>query len=71
MSTQGRKNFSNINIDVPVPGCEVARIATMGIASMKKDEYHVWVRFDDWLHMNRRRQREDDIRITEPSVKLN
>lgn len=71
MSTYDWKHLPEINVNILVHGCEVARIATVGITSVEKDKCRVGVRHDDWLHVGRRGQREDDVCITKTSVELN
>ena len=70
MSTQGREYLSKINIDVLVSGCEVARIAAVGVTAVKKDKRRLGVRLDDLLHVNWGGPSEDEIWITEASVEL-
>lgn len=70
MSTYDRKHLSEINIDVPVDGCKIARVTAVGITSMEKNKRCIGVRLDYWLHVSRRGQREGDVRITKTSVEL-
>ena len=70
MSTNKWKNLSEIRVDVFIHGCEVPRIAGVGVAAVEKDECRLWVRLDDRLHVGRRGQREGDVRVTETSMEL-
>ena len=70
VSTDNWKHQSEISVDVFVHGCEIPRVAGVGITAVEKDEYCLWVRLDDWLHVGWRGQREGDVRITNTSVKL-
>jgi hypothetical protein len=70
VATQDRKYLPEISIDVLICGCEVARIAAIGITAVKKDEGRVWVRFDDWLHVDGRGPCEDEVWIAKTSVEL-
>ena len=70
VSTDNREHLSEIGVDVLVYGCEIPRIAGVGITAVEEDKYRPWVRLDDRLHVGWRGQRKGDIGITETSVEL-
>lgn len=71
MPTQDRKHQSEINVDVFIHGCEVARVTTVGVTAVEQHKFCIGVRLDDWSHVDWRGRREDEIWVTDTSVKLN
>ena len=70
MSTYSWKHLSKISIDVFVHGCEIPRVAAIGITPVEEDKCCLWVRLDDRLHVGWRGKREGDIRIAKTSMEL-
>ena len=54
------KHFPNIEPDIFVDACEVARLSCERIRSMKKDNANFWVTFDEFLEMTGIRQPQID-----------
>lgn len=71
MSTYGWEHLTEIGIDILIDGREISRIAAVGITAVKKDKSCTGVCFDDRLHVGRRGQCKDEVRITQTSVELN
>jgi hypothetical protein len=70
VATNNWKYLSEIGVDVLIHGCEIPRVAGVGITTVEKDKCCLWVRLDDRLHVGWRGQCEGDVRITEAGVEL-
>ena len=54
------KYFPNVEPDILVDACEIARLSCERIRSMKKDDAKFWVIFDEFLEMAGIRQPQID-----------
>jgi hypothetical protein len=64
------EDLSEVKVNVLIYGREVTSVSGVRVAGVQENEYGLWERFDDRLHMRRRRRGQRDVIVSKTLMRV-